>query len=51
MTDYINPFVRKVLDIILLHVETNNITKGTNTMKNIRKCVEAIHELDNSENI
>ena len=51
MTDYINPFVRKELDIILLHVETNNITKGTNTMKNIRKCVEAIHELDNSENI
>ena len=51
MTDYINPFVRKELDIILLHVETNNITKGTYTMKNIRKCVEAIHELDNSENI
>ena len=35
----------------MLQVGTNDLTKGTNTMKNIRKCVEAIHELDNSENI
>ena len=30
---------------------TNDLTKGTNTMKNIRKCVEASRELDYSENI
>ena len=35
----------------MLHVGTNDLTKGINTMKNIRKCVEVIRELDNSENI
>ena len=51
MTDYIKPIARKKPDIILLHVGTNDLTKGINTMKNVRKCVEAILELDNSENI
>ena len=51
MIDYINPIAAKKLDIILLHIGTNDFTKGTNTMKNIKKCVEAIYELDNSENI
>ena len=36
---------------IFLHVRANDLTKGIITMKNIRKCVEAILELDNSENI
>ena len=30
---------------------TNDLTKDINTMKNIKKCVEAIRELDNYENI
>ena len=51
MTDYIKPIARKKQDTILLYVETNDLTKGINTMKNVRKCVEAIRELDNSENI
>ena len=51
MTDYIKPIARKKPDTILLHVGTNDLTKGINTMKNVRKCVEAIRELDNSENI
>ena len=48
---YIKPIARKKPDTILLHVGTNDYTKGINTMKNVRKCVEAIRELDNSENI
>ena len=51
MTDYIKPIARKKPDTILLHVATNDLTKGINTMKNVRKCVEAVRELDNSENI
>ena len=51
MTDYIKPIARKRPDTILLHAGTNDLTKGINTMKNVRKCVEAIRELDNSENI
>ena len=30
---------------------TNDLTKGINTIQNVRKCVEAIRELENSENI
>ena len=48
MTDYIEPIARKKPDTISLHVETNDLTKGINTMKNVRKCVEAIRELDRS---
>ena len=51
MADYIKPSARKKPDIILLHLGTNDLTKGNNTMKNVRKCVEAIRELDNSENV
>ena len=51
MIDYIKPFGRKKPDTILLHVGKNYLTKGINTMKNIKKCVKAIRELDNSENI
>ena len=46
----INSITRKKPDTILLHGRTNDLTKGINTMKNIRKCMEAIRELDNSEN-
>ena len=51
MIDYGKPIARKKSDTILLHVRANDLTKGIITMKNIRKCVEAILELDNSENI
>ena len=51
MTDYIKPIARKKPDIILLHVGTYDLTRGINTMENVRKYVEAIRELDNSENI
>ena len=51
LIDYIEPIARKKPDTVFLHVGTNDLIKGINTMKNIRKCVEAIRELDNSENI
>ena len=37
MTDYIKPIARKKPDTI--------------SLKNVRKCLEAIRELDNSENV
>ena len=49
--DYIKPIAKKKSDTILLLVRTNDLTNCNNIMKNIRKCVQAIHELDNSENI
>ena len=51
MINYIRLIVRKKPDTILLHVRENDLAKGTNTMKNITKYVEALRELDNSENI
>ena len=33
------------------HVGTNDLTKSVNTMKKVRKCMEVIRELDNTENI
>ena len=51
LIDYIKPIAMKKRDTILLHVGTNDLTKGINIMKNIRKCVEAIRELNNSKNI
>ena len=50
MADYIKAIARKK-HTILLHVRTNDLTKSINTMKSVRKCVETIHELHNSENI
>ena len=37
MTDCIKPIARKKPDTILLHGGTNDLTKGSNTMKNVRK--------------
>ena len=51
MIHYIKPIATKKPDTILLHVGTNDFTKRFGTMKNIRKCVQAISELANSENI
>ena len=51
MIDYIKSIAMEKPDAILLHVGTNNLTKGINTMKNIGNRGEAIRELDDSENI
>ena len=42
---------RKKPDTLIIHVGTNDLTKGVNTMKKIRKCVEVVREIDNTENI
>ena len=42
MRNYIKPIARKKPDTILLHVGTNDFTKGINTMKNVLKFVNWI---------
>ena len=51
MIDLIKPTARKKPDAILTQVETNELIKSINTVKNVRKCVEDIHERTDSENI
>ena len=36
---------------LIIHLGTNDLTKGVNTMRKVRKCVEVIRDLDNTENI
>ena len=46
MADYIKPIVRRKPDILILHTGTNDITNGVNTMKEVRKFVKCVKELD-----
>ena len=51
MVDSVKPVARKKPDTLIIHVGTNDLTKGVNTMKKVRKCLKVIRELDNTENI
>ena len=48
---YEKPIAGKKLDTLIIHVKANDLTKGINAMKKVRKCVEVIRVLDNTENI
>ena len=50
-SDYVKPIARKKPDILIIHIGTNDLKKGDNTMKKVRKCMEVIREIDNTENI
>ena len=51
MVDYVKPIARQTPDRLIIHVGINDLTKSVNTMKKVRKCVEVIREIDNTENI
>ena len=51
MVDYEKPVARKKPDTLISHVGRNDLAKGVNIIKKVRKCVEVIWELDNTENI
>lgn len=46
MVGYVKPAVREKLDTMIIHVGTNDLTKGVNTMRKVRKCVEVTRGLD-----
>ena len=50
MVDYEKPAARKKPATLIIHVGTNDLIKGVNTMRKVSKCVEIIRELDNTEN-
>ena len=50
MVDYEKPVARKKPATLIIHVGTNDLIKGVNTMRKVSKCVEIIRELDNTEN-
>ena len=48
---YILSVTREKPDVIIMHVGTNDLTKGVNTMSEVRKIVSNIQEVDNTRNI
>ena len=51
MVDYVKPVARKKPDALIIHVGTNDLTRGVSAIKKVRKCVEIIRELGNTEKI
>ena len=47
MVDYVRPLTRKKPDFIIIHVSTNDLTEGVNTMSKL----SAIKEVDSTRNI
>ena len=43
--------ILKKLDVIIVHIETNDSSKGVNTIQKVKKFVESIKELDRDESI
>ena len=49
--DYIKPSIWKKPDFLLVHLETNDLTNGINTMTNIGKVVATVEESDSEKKI
>ena len=46
LIDYVKPVVRKKIDFLVIHTRTNDLMNGVNTMKEIRKLVKCVRDLD-----
>ena len=51
IVDYVKPVARKKSEMLLIHVRTKDLMKSVNTTRKVKKCMEVIQELDNTENI
>ena len=51
MVDYVRPVTRKKPDVIIMHVGTNDLTKGVNAMPKVRKIASTIQAVDSTRNI
>ena len=51
MLDFVKPIVRRKPDYLLIHSGSNDLTKGVNTIKKVKKLTKVIRELDTDEEI
>ena len=51
MVDYVRTLTRKKPDFIIIHVSTNDLIEGVNTMSKFRNIVSDIKEVDSTRNI
>ena len=49
--DIVDYVTRKKPDVIIMHVGTNDLTKGVNAIPKVRKIVSAIQAEDSTRNI
>ena len=49
--DYVQPTVRKKLNLIIIHTGTNDIQNNMNTFQKIRKVISSIKEYNTNDNI
>ena len=49
--DYVQPTVRKKLNLIIIHTGTNDIQNNMNTFQKIRKVISSIKEYNTDDNI
>ena len=51
IVDFIKPVIRKKPDAVIIHAGTNDLTDGTNAMKQVRKITKTIQEMEDSGKI
>ena len=51
IVDFIKPVIRKKPDAVIIHAGTNDLTDGTNTIKQVRKITKTIQEMEDSGKI
>ena len=48
IVDFIKPVIKKKPDAVIIHAGTNDLTNGTNTMKQVREIAKTIKEMEDS---
>ena len=51
IADFTKPVIRKKPDAVIIHAGTNDLTDGTNTIKQVRKITKTIQEMEDSGKI
>ena len=51
IVDFFRPAIRKKPDTVIIHARINDLTNGTNTMKQVRKIAKTIQEMEDSGKI
>ena len=51
IADFTKPVIRKKPDAAIIHAGTNDLTDGTNTIKQVRKITKTIQEMEDSGKI
>ena len=51
IVDFIKPVIRNKPDAVITYARTNDLTNGTNTMKQVCKIAKTIQEMEDSDKV